>query len=104
MQNFSNNFFKLFTKVSVNVTYLVVGSLLSIFGAILSLEVILRIGLLTLFFGGIFRILRTIVDRIPLEKRIYNFKDLFFTILKFSIWLFTFFIYGYFLNKIILIF
>lgn len=98
------NFFKLFEKISINTTYLIVGAFLSFTGPLVKSDLVLKIGLLTLFFGGVFRFLGLIVNRIPLHEKIDSFKDLIFSIIKFLIWIVVFTIYGYFLNNLIQIF
>jgi hypothetical protein len=95
---------RLLKSLYVKNSFIALGIILSILGVFSNHEVALRVGLLTTFFGGIFRLWAIVADRIPIGKRINSHKTLFLAIIKLTLWLSIFGIYGHYLNKIITIF
>ena len=91
---------KILKVVNIGNAFLGLGFLLCIIGAITKDILILRLGFLTLIFGGVFRFIKIITERLPIKKY-KDHKKALLIMSKFLIWLIVFLVYTYLLNRII---
>jgi len=97
---------KILDKVKLGNTFLAFGLIVSTITVALKYELGLKIGLLTLFFGGGFRLLNILEKHLlqPNNFKVTSSAGITITFLRFIIWLIALLLYGFYLNKIILIF
>ncbi len=90
--------------VMIENTFLALGFFLVVLGFLVDKELALRTVFLTLIFGGIFRVIKIIANRLLVHGKIQTKKDVVLRMVKLGIWLISIIAYAYFLNKIIHIF
>lgn len=92
---------RILDNVTVNRTFLGVGAIISIISTISEYEIGLRLGFLTLFFGGVFRIVGILTTNIPIKRKQTSLRNIFYVSLKFFIWVAAFSLYAFYLRKLL---
>jgi len=93
---------RILEKVKLNNTFLALGFIICIITIITEYETGLKIGLITLFFGGVFRVLNIIGNAIPKYNRFRPPSQHFFLMIcKFMLWFIVLGAYLLAINKII---
>lgn len=101
MINNEFNLPNLLEKVYLNSTFLVLGFVITSISIFSKYELGIKLGILTLFFGGIFRVLNIIGSTFPnFRKEKKNLKFFFLGIIKFSLYLIPLLIYFYLANNL----
>ena len=95
---------KILDKVKVSNTFLALGFILVILAFVLDNQLGLRVGFLTLIFGGVFRLMNIITKSLRAPRRSGQSMRFFFNVTKFLMWIIAFLIYAHYLNKLIQIF
>jgi len=81
------------------------GALIIGYSIVAQYEIGLRIGVVTLIFGGVLRVLNIVGKAIPTQNRKNPTSILFLlSLLKFSLWIIVLFLYFVCINKILPIF
>ena len=100
-----DNISEILEKISLNNIFLFVGAFATIFSVISRYDLGIRIGVITLIFGGILRVQLHLNKALPAHPRYHSKKRVFFVnIGRFLLWLLTLFLYSYSINKVLPLF
>ena len=100
-----NNISKILEAISLNNTFLFLGAVVVIISVFTQYDIGLKIGLITLVFGGLFRVQLHINKALPTNRRRDSKTRLFvINMIKLGLWILTLFLYIYCVNKIYQIF
>lgn len=92
-------------KISLNGAFLVVGGIVMVLSILTQHDIGLKIGIVTLVFGGLYRVQLHINRALPTNPRRDSAMKLFIiNIVKLILWIFTLGLYFYSINKIYPIF